>query len=81
MTAFKIKSIKAFIATEDDGTEGIIAMKMPNGLMMPLVYADDAHGKALKPYVIKLAKALGKKAMLAQFSVRENIEEIEPRGR
>lgn len=73
MTAFKIQTIKAFIATNDDGTEGVISMQIGD-VHMPFVCADDKRVKDLKPHAIKIAKETGKTVKLAKFSVRENIE-------
>lgn len=78
MTAFKITTLKAFIATEDDGTEGIVGMTMGEGFFMPFVCADDKRAEWLKPYAMQIASELGKKIQLAKFSIREDIEEICP---
>lgn len=70
---FKIKTIHAFIATEDDGTEGIIGMQTPDG-WMPFVAADSDRLESLRPYAIEIAKAAGTRVTIAEFSIRKDVE-------
>lgn len=70
---FKIKTVHAFIATEADGTEGIIGMQTKNG-WMPFVAADEERIESLRPLAIEIAKAAGVQIVVAKFSVRENVE-------
>ncbi len=72
---FKITSIKAFIAEDEDGTEGVCAHSI-NGQWMPFVCADDARVESLKPIVKEIARTFNKKIKLIKFSVREDLEEF-----
>jgi hypothetical protein len=74
---FKIKTIHAFIATEDDGTEGVIGQLMPDGVFMPFVCADAERVKLLRPFAAEIARMSNKPVKLARFSVREDLEDIE----
>lgn len=73
---FKIKEIHAFIATEDDGTEGVIGQLMPDGVFMPFVCADSERVKQLRPFAKNIAKISKKTVKLIRFSVREDLEAI-----
>lgn len=72
---FKIKTITAFIATEDDGTEGVIAM-LNGEQWMPLIGADEDRIKALKPFAKEIAETSGCPAKMVRFSNREDLEDI-----
>lgn len=74
---FKIQTIHAFIATEKDGTEGVIGELMPDGIFMAFIAADPKRMESLKPRAVKIAKASGTKVTIARFSVRENLEVID----
>lgn len=73
---FKIKEIHAFIATEDDGTEGIIGQLAPDGVFMPFVCADAERVKSLRPFAIQIARTSNKPLKLVRFSMREDLEVI-----
>lgn len=75
--AFKMEKLHAFIATENDGTEGVVAMYTGIG-WMPMVAADFERVQSLKPKALEIARATGKRIVLAEFSVRTDIEEIDP---
>jgi len=74
----KIDAIFAFISV-DEGLEdeGIVAARMGN-MWMPLVGADMDRVESLKPLAVGVARLTGKKIVLAKFSVREDLEELEP---
>ena len=65
---FKITEIGAWIATEEDGTEGIPAMSI-DGLMMPLIGADATRIESLKPYAETIAKATGATLTFKRFKL------------
>lgn len=74
----KIQTIHVFIAidkTPDD--EGVVGMKVGND-WMPLVAADEARLKSLKPIAQKIATITKQKIILARFKVREDVETINP---
>jgi ABC-type branched-subunit amino acid transport system ATPase component len=72
---FKITEMFAFIATEKDGTEGVMGMMSENG-WVPLVGADMDRVESIKPIVQGIAQSSGVNITLAKFSVRENLEVI-----
>jgi len=74
----KIDAIFAFISV-DEGPEdeGIVAARMGN-MWMPLVGADMDRIDSLRPLAVEVARLTGKKIVLAKFSVREDLEELEP---
>jgi hypothetical protein len=74
---FEIKTLTAFIMRDNDGTEGIIGLKTPDG-WMPCVGADEDRIRSLEPTVRMMVNAMGVTATLARFSVREDIKQIEP---
>ncbi len=73
-----IEQMYAFVVVDDDGTEGVPAIDNGKGMIMPLVGADMARVESLRPYVESMAKSLGKPVTLMRFSVREELEVIEP---
>ncbi len=74
----KIDALFAFISV-DEGPEdeGIVAARMGN-MWMPLVGADMDRVESLKPLAVGVARLTGKRIVLAKFSVREDLEELEP---
>ena len=56
--SFKITEIGVWIATEKDGTEGIPAMEI-EGMMIPLIGADAARIKDMKPYAEMISQKTG----------------------
>ena len=70
----KITTIKAFIATDASGDEGVCGFMKPDGQWLPMVCADDARVDSLRPLAEKIAKATGKIITLSRFSVREDLE-------
>ena len=71
-----IDTIYAFIATEDDGNEGITGFYYSNS-WMPMVCADMSRVKSLRPIAQKIASQSGKTVKLVHFSVRTEVEIIE----
>jgi hypothetical protein len=72
----KIDELYAFIVS-DETAEGLPAFSA-NGMMIPMVCADKARVDSLRGIARKMARESGRKITLARFSVRENIEVIEP---
>ena len=70
---FKIETIHAFIATDDDGVEGLAAFNM-GGNWFPMVAADDSRLRSLRPVADAIAQASGKPLTLARFSTRTDLE-------
>lgn len=76
-TLLRIDEMFVFIASDSDG-EGIPAFSTPSGLMMPLVCADKARVDSLRERAKQMAKQSGNRITLVRFSVREDLEVIEP---
>lgn len=70
-----IDNIYAFVATEDDGSEGITGFQH-NNTWMPMVCADVARLESLRPIAHQIAKQTGKPIKLIHFSVRTEVETI-----
>lgn len=68
----KIEEIFAFVAENEDG-EGVMAMTLSNGMMMPLVGADMSRVKSLLPIAFKISETTGKDFRVLKFSKREDI--------
>ena len=75
-TLLRIDELYAFIAQDADG-EGLPAF-LHDRVMMPMVCADKARVDALREKAKEIAAASGNKITLCRFSVREEIEVIEP---
>lgn len=81
----KIEKLYAYIAHEkkDPDDEGVTAFLMPamgfkGEQWMPMVGADEARMKSLKQKAQEIANTTGQKIALAEFSVRTDLETIEP---
>lgn len=72
-----IDTVHAFIGVDHDG-EGIAAFLGPDGVWMPMVAADPERIKHLRPIAQDIATISGKRLVLAKFSVREDLEVINP---
>lgn len=70
----KIASIHAFIATEDDGGEGVCAFKNIEGNWVPLIAADETRLEQLRTIAAGIAADMKVNITLAKFSTREDIE-------
>lgn len=75
-----IDEMYAFIQLDPlDNTEGIIAFLAESG-WMPMVGADMARVTTLMPRAKEVANATGRPVKLVKFSVRTEIEVVEPDG-
>ena len=75
-TLQRIDEVFVFIASDKDG-EGVPAFSDGN-MMLPLVCADKARVDSLRSMAKVIARKTGNKITLCRFSVREEIEVIEP---
>lgn len=74
----KIDRIYAFITTDKDSEdEGIVARRIGD-FWMPLIGADEARVEIMRYLAKDIAKITGKPVVLAKFTNREDIEELEP---
>jgi hypothetical protein len=76
-----LTEIYAWVCTEPDGSEGIIAASMPldDGpgiMMMPLVGGDLARMRSLRHHAEQTRGATGWPVRLMRFSTRTTIEEL-----
>ena len=75
----KIEELFAFIAADqDDDDEGVVAASIGGMGMMPLVGADMARIRELRPYAQLTASTSGKPVRLVHFTNRVEVEVIEP---
>ncbi|KKL12546.1 hypothetical protein LCGC14_2534710, partial [marine sediment metagenome] len=73
----KIIELYAFIATDNNGDEGITAMLVGNK-WLPMVGADMDRIESLRPVAEKIAGIHGQKIIIAKFTNRVHIEDIVP---
>ena len=71
-----INALMAFVACDENGNEGLIAMKSPQGAM-PMVCADSRVMHQMRPAAQQIAERTGMKIKLLRFAVREELETIE----
>ncbi len=79
----KIEAMYAYIAHEkgDPDDEGVTAfLPGPSAQWMPMVGADEKRMASLRPMAQELANATGQRITLVKFSVRTDLETIEPRS-
>jgi hypothetical protein len=72
----KIKEIFAFVHTEDNGQEGVVAFLDTTGAWVPMIGADPKRVESLRPMAERTARATGKSITLARFVTRIDVEEI-----
>jgi hypothetical protein len=74
-----LTEIYAWVCTEPDGSEGIIAAAMPTEggvMMMPLVGGDLARMRSLRHHAVETQRATGWPVRLMRFSTRSTLEEL-----
>ena len=77
----KIMTMYAYISEDGPDDEGIVAVKMGGSkgdTWMPLVGADMERMESLRPMALAVARATGKKMILAYFQARTDYEVIRP---
>lgn len=78
---FVIQEIWLAVADCGDGDEGIPAISLPNGMMMPLVAADPKRLTWLRQTVRSLVRLSGKPIRIVRMQSRELVETFHPDGR
>ena len=74
---FHISEIWAFLSEHDENDEGIIGMMMGDQ-WVPFIAADETRLKELRGHAQAIADFTGKPIVLTKFSVREDMERLEP---
>ena len=72
----KIEELYAFIATDENGQEGICAFQIESGLWMPMVGADLKRVDSLRPIAKAIHKATGRQIAVCKFTNRQHLEMI-----
>jgi hypothetical protein len=74
----RVEQMYAYVVEDpEDNTEGIPAFIGPLG-PVPMVGADAARIRSLKPRAQKMATALGRPITLVRFEIRTELETIDP---
>lgn len=73
---FKIEIIRAYVAEDEKGEEGIVAAQM-GGVMMPLICADKVRFEQMRPVAQQIARASGKNIKIIQFTRRIVLGDLE----
>ena len=77
----KLETITAFLAIDHDGNEGICAIGtvgLEGERLTPMVCADQRRVEQMRPIARDIARKTGTRIVVAVFSVRTDIEEIDP---
>ena len=76
----RIEELFAYITHEpgDPDDEGVTAMVVPGIGSAPMVGADEARMMSLKPIAQKMATLTGQTIRLVKFSIKTELETIEP---
>ena len=76
----KIEKLLAYvIADKDEEDEGVPAMMARNGMMFPLMGADEERMKSLRAEAQMIANTKGKPVKLLRFTQLEVLDVIEPK--
>lgn len=71
----KLTELWAWVATEPDGGEGILASSaVQDGFLMPLVGGDEARMRSLEPHARQIAIVAGVPVRLVRFSHGETVD-------
>lgn len=74
----RIESIFAWVCTDKtDGTEGVPAFMLPNGMAMPMYSSRKDIVLLMRPTAESMARE-GHKMTLVEYAYRITLEEIEP---
>lgn len=76
---FNVVQLWAFLASGDDGEEGLIGVSSAAGFI-PLVASDLARMEAVKQLAIGIARDHSTTIRLVRFNLRTDIEMIMPTG-
>ncbi len=74
----KISELWAWVSFDKNSDdEGVVAVRMPNGEVMPAIGADKDRIESLRPYVLTAVIVLGKPAKLVHFTKVDETEIIQ----
>ncbi len=76
-THLRIDKLWAYISRDERGNEGLCAATMPNGMLLPLIAADQARLESLTPIAEALAKHAKFSIHLVEFTGRTELRTIE----
>lgn len=71
---FIIKEVFAFTTIDEDGTEGVIGFRSPDGQWMPLVGADMERVESLMPIAKSIGEVHNKRIFLKRFELKDSEE-------
>ncbi len=74
MEPFKIQTVTAFVATDDDGVEGVMGAKLGQ-VYYPMICADTERVASMFPIAEGIARATGIKYRILEFLVRVDVTE------
>lgn len=71
---FTIRTLTAFVATDQDGEEGVMAaLNQDDGTWVPLVCADESRVESMYPIAVSISETMNVPFRVMQFSQREDI--------
>jgi hypothetical protein len=70
----RVRRIYAFLRKSKEGTEDLVGIGMPNGVLVPLVSTSLRGAKALRPLAQALCEQSGVSATLTVFGDRRSLE-------
>ena len=76
MLPHRMERMLAYVAQAEDGREGILTLRMPDGVIWPMIGSDDARMESLRPNAEEASEHTLHKVLLVEFSTRRELEEI-----
>jgi hypothetical protein len=73
----RIEKLWIYVSRDAAGNEGVCAAQFPNGMLAPLIAADQARLASLTPIAEQLAALTDKEIVLVEFSTRTELRKIE----
>jgi len=74
-TLLRIDKLWAYVSRDAEGNEGLCAASL-NGMLTPLIAADQERLASITPIAERIAAATGKSIVLVEFASRTELREI-----
>lgn len=76
MTPHKITELFAWVATDQDGTEGVCGQLLPSNTLMPMIGSDRDRIESLRPAAEEVRRLTGFPVKLMRFSMASKLEDL-----
>jgi len=78
MSKPRIEGLWAWLYIDDDGSEGVPAIRTPDGWLMPLMGGDEARMRSMQYAAQEIANSTGRPVELCVFLQRQHVATADP---